>query len=117
MRVTGTDTTAYLARTVGGVETILTTVPLPGVVVAAGDALSFRLQAVGGGTTTLNGKVWKAGTAEPGAWTTTTTDTTAGLQSAGAVGVYAYLSGSATNAPITLSVPDFSASRPGLGSP
>ena len=66
VRVTATDTTAYLARTVGGVETILTTVPLPGVVVTAGNALSFRVQAVGGGTTTLNGKVWRAGTAEPG---------------------------------------------------
>ena len=112
VRVTGTDTTAYLARTVGGVETILTSVPLPGVVVGAGDALSLRVRAVGGGTTTLNGKVWKVGTAEPGAWTTTATDTTAGLQSAGAVGVYAFLSGSATNAPITLSFPDFRADAP-----
>ena len=112
VRVTGTDTTAYLARTVGGVETVLTSVPLPGVVVGAGDALSLRVQAVGGGTTTLNGKVWKTGTPEPGAWTTTTTDTTAGLQSAGSVGLYAFLSGSATNAPITLSVPDLNAVAP-----
>ncbi|WP_457254095.1 PKD domain-containing protein [Pedococcus sp. P5_B7] len=112
VRVTGADTTAYLARTVGGVETILTSVPLPGVVVAAGDALSLRVQAVGGGTTTLNGKVWKANTAEPTAWTTTTTDSTASLQSPGAVGLYAFLSGSATNSPITLSVPDFRADAP-----
>jgi len=87
-------------------------VPLPGVVVAAGDALSLRVQAVGGGTTTLNGKVWKANTAEPTAWTTTTTDSTASLQSPGAVGLYAFLSGSATNSPITLSVPDFRADAP-----
>jgi len=112
VRVTATDTTAYLARTVGGTETILTSVPLPGVVVAAGDALSLRLRAVGGGTTTLNAKVWRAGTTEPTGWTTTTTDSTAGLQSAGAVGVYAYLSGSATNAPITLSFPDFNVVAP-----
>jgi PKD repeat protein len=112
VRVTGTDTTAYLARTVGGVETVLTTVPLPGVVVAGGDALSLRVQAVGGGTTTLNAKVWRAGTAEPGGWTTTTTDSTSGLQSAGAVGLYTYLSASATNAPITLSFPDLSAVAP-----
>ena len=112
VRVTGTDTTAYLARTVGGVETVLTTASLPGVVVAGGGALSMRIQAVGAGTTTLNAKVWPAGTAEPGAWTTTTTDSTAGLQAAGAVGLYAYLSGSATNAPITVSVPDLSAVAP-----
>jgi PKD repeat protein len=112
VRVNAGDTTAYLTRVVGGAETVLTTVPLAGVVVAPGNALSFRIQAIGGGTTTLNAKVWRAGTAEPGAWTTTTTDSTAGLQSAGAVGVYGYLSGAATNAPVTLSVPDLSASAP-----
>ena len=112
VRVSATDTTAYLTRTVGGVETVLTTAPLPGVVVAAGDALSLRVQAVGSGATTLNGKVWKVGSPEPGAWTTSTTDSTAGLQSAGAVGLFTYLSGSATNAPVTLSVPDFNAVTP-----
>jgi PKD repeat protein len=112
VRVTGTDTTAYLARTVAGVETILTTVPLPGVVVAAGDALSIRLQVTGAGSSTLSAKVWPSGTAEPGAWTTTTTDATASLQNPGAVGLYAFLSGSATNAPITLAVADLSATAP-----
>ncbi len=37
---------------------------------------------------------------EPAAWNLTTTDTTASLQSPGAVGIYTYLSGSATNAPM-----------------
>jgi PKD repeat protein len=112
VRVTGTDATAYLARTVGGVETVLTSVPLPGVVVVAGDALSMRLQVTGAGTTTLSAKVWQSETPEPAGWTTTTTDTTASLQVPGAVGLYAFLSGSATNAPITLSFPDFTATAP-----
>ncbi len=37
---------------------------------------------------------------EPAAWTLTTTDTTASLQNPGAVGIYTYVSGSATNAPV-----------------
>ncbi|KQU65500.1 PKD domain-containing protein [Phycicoccus sp. Root101] len=112
VRVTATDTTAYLARTVGGVETVLATAPLTGLVVAAGDSLDLRLVASGTNPTTLTGKVWRSGTAEPAAWTVSSTDATASLQSPGAVGVYAYLSGSATNGPITLGLPSFVATAP-----
>ena len=37
---------------------------------------------------------------EPATWTLTATDSTASLQSPGAVGIYTYISGSATNAPM-----------------
>jgi hypothetical protein len=50
--------------------------------------------------------VWLDGTAEPGTWLLQATDTTAALQAAGSVGVWAYLSASSTNAPVTLSVDD-----------
>ena len=112
VRVTATDTTAYLARTVGGAETVLASVALPGLVVAAGDSLDLRLVASGTNPTTLTGKVWRSGTSEPPAWTLTTTDGTAALQAPGAVGVYAYLSGAATNAPITVGLPSFVAAAP-----
>ena len=112
VRATATDTTAYLVRTVSGAETLLTTVPLPGVVVSAGSTLNVRLLISGTGPTTLSAKVWPSGTAEPGGWTTTTTDATAALQAPGAVGVYAYLSGSATNGPITIGLPSFLATAP-----
>jgi hypothetical protein len=69
--------------------------------------INLRLQAVGSGTTTLQGKIWLNGASEPAAWTVTSTDTTAALQNPGAVGFYSYLSGSATNAPITLRVQSF----------
>jgi hypothetical protein len=42
-------------------------------------------------------------------WQKTATDSTAGFQAAGGVGLYLYLSGTATNAPITASFDDFRA--------
>jgi hypothetical protein len=54
-------------------------------------------------------KVWPSGTAEPSAWQRTATDSSAGLQAAGAVGLTTYLSGSATNAPVVLRMDDLSA--------
>ncbi|MGY1802647.1 PKD domain-containing protein [Blastococcus sp. SYSU D00922] len=76
---------------------------------AAGSQLSVRMQTTGTNPTTLRLKVWPAGTPEPTAWQTTATDTFAGLQSAGAVGVATYLSGSVTNAPVTVRIDDLSA--------
>ena len=62
-------------------------------------ALAVRLEVTGTSPTTVRWKVWRAGAAEPAAWTVTATDTTAGLQQAGHVGVRSYLSGSATTLP------------------
>jgi hypothetical protein len=62
-------------------------------------------------TTTLRLKVWPSTAAEPAAWQVTSTDTTASLQGAGSVGLIAYLSGSATNAPLVARFDDFSANR------
>ena len=112
VRVASSSTTAYLVRTVAGSETILATYALPGLVVTASDSLDLRLAASGTNPTTLTGKVWRSGTAEPAVWQMTTTDATASLQAPGAMGVYAYLSGSATNAPITLGLPSFVATAP-----
>lgn len=78
--------------------TVLTNVPT-GLTVAAGDALHVRTEATGTSPTTIRAKVWKVGATEPTAWTSTTTDTTAGLQSAGHVGLGVYLGGSVTNVP------------------
>jgi hypothetical protein len=111
-RVTATDTTIYLARTVNGAETILTTQPVAGLVLAGGDVLYVRLLVSGTNPTTLSAKVWRGGATEPTAWMTTTTDSTASLQAAGGVGFYSYLSASATNAPITQSVLDLTVTRP-----
>ena len=107
VRVTATGTTLFLVRTVNGTETTLATQNVPGLVYAPGDVLNLRFQAEGSGTTALRAKLWLSGTAEPGTWTATTSDTTAALQAAGAVGLFSYLSGSATNGPVRASVADF----------
>jgi PKD repeat protein len=100
-----------LGRDFGG-ETNLQTRTVSGVTVDEDDRLNVRVQATGTSPTTLRAKVWKVGTAEPSAWTASVTDSTASLQGAGAVGVKAYLSGSATNAPVVASFDDFWAGSP-----
>ena len=99
--------TAQLVRTVAGSETVIQNVnAVPGLSYAAGDVLRTRFQVSGTGTTVLAAKVWKDGTAEPATWLLQGTDTTASLQVPGAVGLWFYLSGSATVSPMTLSVDD-----------
>jgi PKD repeat protein len=68
-----------------------------------------RMQVFGTNPTTVRTKVWLGGASEPSAWTASATDTYAGLQVPGAVGLVGYLSGSATNAPVALSVLDLEA--------
>ena len=69
----------------------------------------MRLQVTGSSPTTVRAKVWRAATAEPASWTATATDATAGLQGAGGVKLYSYLSASATNAPVKVLVDDVKA--------
>jgi PKD repeat protein len=82
---------------------------LTGVTYGAGTQLAVRFQVTGTNPTTLRLKVWPAGSAEPAAWQLTATDGGASLQAAGAVGVTAYLSGGATNAPVVLRMSGLSA--------
>lgn len=104
---TSTKVQVQLRRTVSGTETTLTTATLAGGTLAANSVLNIRFQVSGTNGTTLQAKVWRAGDAEPTAWTTSTTDPTAALQAAGGVGVYGYLSSSATAVPVTAKFPQF----------
>ena len=63
---------------------------------SAGTSLNVRLETRGTAPTTVQVKVWKAGTAEPAAWDLSRTDGTAALQRPGAVGLDIYTAGSAT---------------------
>jgi PKD repeat protein len=107
VRATATATTLYLSRLINGTETVLASQTVTGLVYAPGDTWNLRFQAEGTGTTTLRAKIWKSTDSEPTAWTVASTDTTAALQNPGAVGIYSFLSSTATNSPITLSVRDF----------
>jgi len=84
---------------------------VPGTV-TPGAKVNVRLEVSGSGTTTIRAKAWLDGTTEPTAWTVSTTDTFAGLQAPGSVALAAYASGSATNAPQTVSFDDLSVFKP-----
>ena len=84
-------------------------VTLAGVTFTPGTQINVRFQVSGTSPTTLKVKVWAASSPQPSAWTLTATDSSAGLQAAGAVGLTTYLSGSTTNAPTTVKFSSFSA--------
>jgi PKD repeat protein len=105
---------AFLSRVVGGVETNLQTRLGAVTGYMPGQVLRVRLQVTGTGTTGLAMKVWRDGTVEPATWLAQSTDTTASLQAAGAVGIVHYLSGSASVFPVVLSVDDFVVRPPAL---
>ncbi|MEU1971945.1 PKD domain-containing protein [Microbacterium sp. NPDC019599] len=107
-RVASTGAVAlWLTRTVGGVETVLTSLTIPGLSVTTPDSLNVRMQVTGVNATTLKAKIWRTGTAEPAAWTLTATDSTAVLQAPGYVGINSYLSSSATTVPVVYSYDGF----------
>lgn len=88
--------------------TVLTGGTVPGLTLTGGQKLNVRVQVQGTGPTTIRAKAWRTGTTEPAAWTTTTTDTTAALQSPGAVRLTTYLSSTATS-PLVLRWDDLTA--------
>lgn len=97
--------TLRVMRIVGGVETPLAgPVVVPGLTYAAGTVVNVRLQVTATGRTSLRARAWPAAGTEPGTWLVSGTDTTAGLQVAGAVGWLVYLSSAVTNAPLTVSL-------------
>jgi PKD repeat protein len=85
---------------------------LPGTTYTAGQQLRVRVLTTGTSPTTVKAKAWVAGQAEPAAWQTSVTSSTAALQAAGSVGIQTYLSGSAT-APVTTRIDDVVVSRDG----
>jgi len=105
--------TASLVRSIGGKETVLATAALP-TSIGVSDLARLRVQAVTSGmTTTLRARVWKPGTSEPATWLLTAVDSTTGLQGPGGIGLWAYLSGAATNAPLVAGFDDLTATVPG----
>lgn len=91
-----------------GTETdVSPSIVVPGLTYTPGGKLNLRFVVSGSGTTTLKAKVWAAGANEPVNWIRSGTDSTAGFQSAGTVGVMAYLSSSATNAPVRMDFDNF----------
>ncbi len=82
-----------------------------GLTLTAGTKLKLRFQIAGSGTATLRTKVWRSSDAEPD-WQRTGTDTTAGQQVPGAVGLALVLSSSDAPVPLMATVRSFSAVAP-----
>ena len=76
---------------------------ISGLTYSVGGQWQTRLQVTGTNPTTLRARVWKVGGTEPSTWAVTATDSTAGLQTKGSIGLTDYLSSTATNAPIAIS--------------
>jgi PKD repeat protein len=103
MQASGTEASPALAAAV----------TVSGLTLGLGDRLNVRVQVTGASPTTIRVKAWKDGTTEPTAWARTATDTFAGLQGPGYTGFRAYLSSSATNAPVTVRLDDWLATPAG----
>ncbi|MGG7465877.1 PKD domain-containing protein [Plantibacter sp. YIM 135347] len=86
--------------------TVLQQLVLPGVTYTTGDKYTLRVQVTGSNPTTVKARAWKVGSTEPTTWQVTSTDTTAALQGAGAVGFETYLGGTATKS-VVVGVDDF----------
>jgi PKD repeat protein len=80
-------------------EITIQTANVTGPTYTPGATLHLRLQVTGTAPTTVRAKGWYDGQAEPG-WQLTMTDSTAGLQTAGSLGVSAYVSSTATALPV-----------------
>ncbi len=104
VRLQANGTVQVILGNLNGTETALGSIVLPAVTYTPGETLEVKFQVTGVAPTTLRVKVWKTGQAEPVGWTLATTDAAAALQSGGHVGFAMFLSGSATNAPATVSL-------------
>ena len=121
VRLLGNNSVAIsLLSDVAGTEKVLAgEQTLSGVTYTPGLRFKVRLQVTGTGPTTLRLKVWLATGTEPTAWQLTATDSTATLQVPGSVGLTGYLSGSATNPPVTMKASAFASAptAPTAGAP
>ena len=92
-----------LSKVVNGTETIFKEVNITGLTYNPGDLTRVRFQITTSGTsTTLAGKVWKVGTAEPTAALISQVDSEPTLQAAGAFALQTSLSGTMTNVPAVM---------------
>lgn len=101
-------TYASASLIVGGVVTDLgAPIMVPNVTHVPGVPIWLRMQATGTNPTTIRVKAWNDGQTEPASWTYTITNSAAALQTAGAIGLRAYMSGSISNAPVQYTFSDY----------
>jgi hypothetical protein len=106
------DTDGHLyvgaSRVLSNAETnIGSMVQVPGLSYTANAIIHFRAQVSGFSPTTISVRAWADGSAEPGTWQYTGTNSAASLQLAGSLGLRAYLGGATTNSPVTFRFDDY----------
>lgn len=79
---------------------------LAGVGLTPGTQFQVRMQVDGTSPTVVRARTWRVGTPEPATWQVSATDSTAGLQAPGGVGLSTYLSSSTTSGPVTIRFDD-----------
>ena len=92
-------------------NTVLAWANVPSVTVAPGVKYNLRVQVTGQSPTTIQLRIWPAGSPEPTSWQVTTTDSTAALQGAGYVGVASYVGSTIAPLPFDVMVDDLTARR------
>jgi len=92
-------------------------VTVPGLNLVAGGSIWLRGRITGANPTTIGVRAWADGQIEPAGWQFSATDSAAALQGAGGVGLAAYMGSATSNAPVTFSFDDYSASDPSAGPP
>jgi hypothetical protein len=90
---------------------------VPGLAHTAGGFIRIRAQVTGSSPTTIRIRAWADGNAEPANWQYSVTNSAAGLQVAGAVGVATYLASTATNGPVLFSFDDLLVTSPSAPPP
>lgn len=107
VQVTNTNQITLVASSlIAGAETNLGSAANTGITIQPATWYRMRFQAVGTNPTTLRLRVWEDGSAEPGTWTYSVTNSAAALQTSGSVGARGFLHSSVTNGPIVASVDD-----------
>jgi len=114
VRADGTVT--LLLTRITGSESTLAAVNVPGLTLTPGTPLNVRFRTEGANPTALRLKAW-TGPTEPAAWQLQTTDATAELQDAGAVGIDTSLASGVTNAPVRVTIDELFAGQPGSAVP
>ena len=83
-----------------------------GLSVTPGALINVHGQMVGNGSTAFYMNAWASGQSEPSGWQYTGGDSTAALQSAGSVGLRAYLGSNVSTPPVTFSFDGYSVIAP-----
>lgn len=113
VRLSNTNTVVISIGALHGSSTnvpLSSSVTLPGTY-QPGTDIHVRLAVRGTSPTTITGKAWLGKEVEPTGWAVSATDNYSNLQAPGAVGFGAYLSSSATNAPLAVKLATITATR------